>query len=381
MPQNQKLNIAFLYDDSLDGSEGVANQVKLLGGWMSARGHKVSYFGGETKLKDWHGGKVYSLAKNVRVRFNGNRLSIPLPAKKAAIRRALAVEKPDILHVQMPHSPFMSQRVIDAAGNTPAVGTFHIFPAGNLVRVGARLLRLAYHGRLSKIGEVVSVSSAAQEFAKSSFKLKTSVVPNMVDIKQFKVQKASIKPNQVVFLGRLVDRKGCAQLIQAFSSVKQHIPEARLVIAGDGPQRNQLEFLAKRLGLGTSVEFLGFVSEQQRRQLLASAAVACFPSLYGESFGIVLIEAMAAGSGVVLAGNNPGYASIMGAIPETMFDPRDPKALGDKILLFLGDNQLSTSVHESQAKLVKQFDVNNVGPQIEALYERAIDKTAGTRHN
>lgn len=381
MPQKNKLKIVFLYDDSLDGSEGVANQVKVLGGWLSSRGHSVSYFVGETKITRWQGGRVYSLAKNIKVRFNGNRLSIPLPARKSNIEAALNVEKPDILHVQMPHSPFLSQRVMNAAQDVPAVGTFHIFPANGIARIGTHLLRYAYLGGLSRIAETVSVSRAAQEFAASSFKLRTIVVPNMVDISKFKSRAAVTVPDRVVFLGRLVERKGCRQLIEAFSIVSEQVPSSRLVIAGDGPERSRLEDLVMQRGLGDKVEFLGFVSEAERRKLLASASIACFPSRYGESFGIVLIEAMAAGAGVVLGGNNPGYASVMEDIPEALFDPNDPEKIAAKILQFLGDRSMGQSVHKAQSALVEKFNINSVGPLVEALYARAIDKASKTMHN
>jgi phosphatidyl-myo-inositol alpha-mannosyltransferase len=381
MPPKHKLKIAFLYDDSLDGSEGVANQVKVLGGWLSERGHTVSYLVGQTALQQWHGGKVYSLSSNIKVRFNGNRLSIPLWASKSSIKQALSATEPDVLHVQMPHSPFLSQRVINLAADVPSVGTFHIFPASPMVRVGSSLLRLAYFGGLSKIAEVVSVSTAAQQFARDIFKLTTTVVPNMVNVSKFQSSEVTTVPLRVVFLGRLVERKGCRQLIEAFALVGQKVPEAKLIICGDGPQRKQLESLVARLGLSGSVEFKGYISDAERVQLLASAQIACFPSLHGESFGIVLIEAMAAGSGVVLAGNNPGYRSVMGDISQAMFNPDDKQQFADTILSFLGNEKLCQSVHSAQAKLVKKFDLNTVGPQIEALYQRAIDKTAEPRHN
>jgi phosphatidyl-myo-inositol alpha-mannosyltransferase len=275
----------------------------------------------------------------------------------------------------------MAQKVIDNCNSASVVGTFHIYPANSLAKLGTSLLRLTYFGKLRKITEVVSVSPAAQEFAASSFKLKTTVVPNMVELSRFGGSKADIVPNRIVFLGRLVSRKGAQQLIEAFSIVYRHLPDCQLIIGGDGPQRSKLEARVKRLDLSGAVEFRGFIDESDKPALLASAAIACFPSLYGESFGIVLIEAMAAGSGVVLAGNNPGYASVMHELPDTLFEPREPAILAAKILHLLRDEQLFNSIHQKQAQLVRKFDVNQVGAQIEALYIRAIDKASKTRHN
>jgi len=372
MPNKKPINVAFLYDDSLDGSEGVTQYVKTLGGWLEAQGHGVSYLVGETKAESWQKGKVYSLAKNLKVVFNGNRLSIPYPAKKNDIRLALRQANPDILHVQMPHSPFMSQKVLNRAKGTPAVGTFHIYPANSLASLGSRLLKLLYLGGLSRIDEVVSVSSAAQSFAKRNFGLNSSVVPNMVDLSRYKQAKVVRQPQQIVFIGRLVKRKGCQHLLKAFAEVNREIPSSRLIIGGDGPERISLQQLVKKLGLSSVVEFKGYVPEDEKPDLLASSAIACFPSLYGESFGIVLIEAMAAGTGVVLAGNNPGYLSVMGSVSEAMFEPKNTSELAAKLIHFLKNEQSAEQTHDKQSSLVKKFDVAQVGPQIEELYKRAI---------
>jgi phosphatidylinositol alpha-mannosyltransferase len=381
MKNNRKLSVGLVFDDSLDSNDGVSQYVKTLGAWLSQQGHRVSYLVGETKLDSWGGGKVYSLAKNQSVYFNGNKLSVPWPAKPGRIKAVLDKEKFDVLHIMMPHSPFMGQKVINNSKSAAVVGTFHIYPANSLAKLGTSLLRLAYFGKLNKVSEVVSVSPAAQEFAAFSFKLKTTIVPNMVDISRFETNKVKAEPFRIVFLGRLVDRKGARQLIEAFSIVSKQVPQARLVIGGDGPQRPKLEALTQRLGLSEAVEFRGFIDETDKPQLLASAAIACFPSLYGESFGIVLIEAMAAGSGVVLAGDNPGYAGVMRDIPGALFNPREPTILAARILHILGDSQLFDSIHQKQASLVKKYDVSLVGAQIEELYARAIDKASKTRHN
>lgn len=381
MPNNRRIKVGFLYDDSLDGSEGVTQYVKTLGAWLETQGHIVSYFVGETKIKSWHNGKVYSLAKNLKVIFNGNRLSIPFPAKKSDIRKALQEANPDILHVQMPYSPFMSQKVLNMAKDIPKVGTFHIYPANYVAILGSRLLRHTYLGGLKRIDKVVSVSSAAKSFASRNFHISSSVVPNMVDISKFENVNTKRNPDQVVFIGRLVKRKGCQQLIKAFVKVHETIPEARLIIGGDGPQRAALERLVSRIGLNAVVDFKGYIKEEQKPGLLAGAAVACFPSLYGESFGIVLIEAMAAGSGVVLAGNNPGYASVMGSINSVMFDPENSNDLSAKIIHFLKDKADAELVHKKQSELVKEFDVATVGAKIEKLYEQAIANNSQTRHN
>lgn len=375
------LKIGFVFDDSLDSSDGVAQYVKTLGSWFSGQGHEVRYLVGETKVKDWSGGKVYSLARNQKIIFNGNRLSIPLPAKRSRIRQVLNSENFDVLHVQTPHSPFMAQKVINAAGpSTTIVGTFHIMPSGWLTSWGSRLLRLMYGHGLVRFDKVYSVSSPAAKFAKSAFGLNTEVLPNVVDIERFKTPQSAKAhaAKRIVFLGRLVERKGSLELLKAYAKTDL---DAELVIAGDGPLRGKLEAFAASHNLKSKVSFLGFIDERDKPKLLSSASIACFPSLYGESFGIVLIEAMAAGAGVVLGGNNPGYRSVLDNKPELLVDPRNTKEFAAKLEQLLSDDKLASELHDWQVQRVKRYDVNLIGQQLINEYRTILAKRQDTGHN
>ena len=108
--------------------------------------------------------------------------------------------------------------------------------------------------------------------------------------------------------------------------------------------------------------------------MLAGAAIACFPSLHGESFGIVLIEAMAAGAGVVLGGANPGYKTVLGGRPETLVDPKNTRQFAKRLEKFLTDAQLAAQIHSWQQSHVKRYDINEVGPSLVKVYYQAIAK-------
>lgn len=368
-----KLNVAFCYDDSLDGQDGVAQYVKTVGGWLSSQGHSVLYLVGETRLRTWRGAPIYSLAKNRVVSFNGNQVGTPWPASKKNIKSVLAKHQIDVLHVQMPYSPFFAGRVINLVGpKTAVVGTFHILPANVLVRWGSRLLRLFYIRTLKRFSRIVSVSQPAARFANVAFGVKSDVCPNAVQLEKFKSSGGRQKKYHIVFLGRLVIRKGAEQLLRAFIILRTRLPEASLSIAGEGPERSKLEAIVNKNGLGPSVNFLGFVDEKAKPGILAEASVACFPSLRGESFGIVLIEAMAAGAGVVMGGNNPGYASVLGPNSQVLADPFDSSAFATRLETFLTDENLAQRLHREQQKQVKQYDVAIVGNRLLRIYMEAI---------
>jgi phosphatidylinositol alpha-mannosyltransferase len=373
MPAGQRLSIGIVFDDTLDSSDGVSQYVKTLGAWLKNQGHEVSYLVGETITKTWAGGKVYSLARNKRVFFNGNKLSIPLPARSSAISEVLGQNDFDVIHVMMPYSPFMAQKVINRVyPNSYIVGTFHIFPSGWLVKFGMKLLRLMYGSSIKKFSMVVSVSAAAEKFATSSLGLSTKIVPNPVDVQRFKLNNIVPGDKKIVFLGRLVRRKGCGELLRAFALLSPNLPDAQLIIAGDGPDRKKLERLARKLNISGKTKFLGFIKEDEKPALLASADIACFPSLYGESFGIVLIEAMAAGASVVLGGDNPGYRSVLGEQPQSLINPSDTRAFSQRLHELLTNQDQQQYIHAWQQKTVRQYDINVVGKQIESIYAEAI---------
>ena len=369
----QKLRVGFCYDDSLDKQDGVAQYVKNLGQWLSGEGHHVFYLVGETRLKQWSGGRVYSLAKNQKVFFNGNFVSTPLPANRRRIREVLRSERPDILHVQVPYSPFMAGRVIALAVSEAAVvGTFHILPANPLARFGTRLLRLFYLRSLKRFSRIVSVSAPAAAFAQRSLGIECALSSNVVELGRFRAAKTRPRPNHIVFLGRLVRRKGCEELLRAFLLLSAKVPGVRLSIAGDGPERAKLETIVRDANLQSSVKFLGFINEEDKPDLLASAQIACFPATGGESFGIVLIEAMAAGAGVVVGGNNPGYASVLGKNSQALVDPSNFSAFAKKLENILVDQNLASKLHELQKQQVQQYDVTVVGRQLLKIYHQAI---------
>ena len=383
MENGRKLKVALVFDDSLDSSDGVAQYVKTLGSWLSVQGHNVSYLVGETKIASWDGGRVHSLSKNIKVRFNGNKLSIPLPASRRRIERLLSQEEFDVLHVMAPYSPFMAARVIKLAPpGTAIIGTFHIFPSGRLSTLGSKLLYRLLKPSLKRFGEIVSVSRVAAEFANSAYHIDSFVVPNAIDIRRFKgsyPSSGSIK--RIVFLGRLVDRKGAGQLLEAFSLLLGEISGVELIIAGDGPNRPRLEAQAEKLGIINDVKFLGYIGENDKPKLLASADIACFPSLYGESFGIVLLEAMAAGSRVILAGDNPGYRSVLGSQPELLVNPRQTEIFAKRLKRLLTDKKKIDELHKWQRANVAKYDVGVVGAKLLDIYNGQIARQAKKSNN
>ena len=375
----RKLKIGFVFDDSLDKPDGVQQYVLILGRWLAAQGHDVHYLVGETKRTDLQ--NVYSLARNVKVKFNQNRMAMPLPARLAPIKALLAREKFDVLHVQVPYSPALAARIIKAAdARTAVVGTFHIAPHSRLVGLANRALGAWVRSTLKRFDIMLATSEPARQFARQTFHIDSEVAGLPLNLGIFRGGKPLPKYAQgrtVVFLGRLVERKGCQYLLRAVAKLAaDHAwpADARVVVCGGGHLEAQLKAYVHDHALDDIVEFTGYISEEDKPRYLASADVVVYPSTGGESFGIVLLEAMAASPGMVLAGDNPGYASVMAPRPESLFDPLDTTALSTKLLHALEDAPARRAAHAWQAEYVQRYDVARVGQRTLEAYARALQK-------
>lgn len=379
MATARPLKIGLVLDTSLDQPDGVQQYIICIGEWLRQQGHDVHYLVGESKRTDL--ANIRSLARNVGVRFNGNRTTIPLPTSRKTLKQFLDAEKFDVLHVQLPHSPFMAQRLILAASEqTAIIGTFHIAPYNRLVSAGNRVLGIWLKPSLKRFDKIVSVSAAAADFAKSSFGINTTILPNVIDYQRFNKAKplspAGDKRLTILFLGRLVPRKGCELLLGAVKqlSSRQDLPPFNVIICGKGPLKARLEKYIKQNSLQEIVKLEGFVSEADKPRYYATADISVFPSRGGESFGIVLLEAMASGKAAVLAGDNPGYRTVMAPQAKLLFNPYNALELKDLLAQYIKHQNLRLRAQNWGKDYAKDFDVAIVGRQLEDIYHQALRK-------
>ncbi|MCA9331942.1 glycosyltransferase family 4 protein [Candidatus Saccharibacteria bacterium] len=371
------MKIGFVLDDSLDKTDGVQQYVLTLGQWLSNTGHEVHYITGQTNRTDIS--NIHSLSRNMGVRFNQNYMTTPLPASRRKIKQLLLEQHFDVLHVQMPYSPFLAGRVIKCAPkNTAIIGTFHILPYSRLESLATRLLSIILYGSRKRFDRVLSVSKPAAEFALSYFGQVSSVVPNAVDVRRFyrgkKIWQRSDGKLTIVYLGRLVERKGCMYLLMALRELKKQkaLKDVHVIIAGKGPLLSSLQKFVRDNRLTKLVKFVGYVSEEDKPDILASADIAVLPSIGGESFGIVLVEAMAAGADVVIAGDNTGYRTVMTGHGDQLIDPTKTTEFADLLKEFISSKNARKSAKKWQAQRAKQYDVENVGKQILKVYQQAL---------
>jgi len=202
------------------------------------------------------------------------------------------------------------------------------------------------------------------------------IVPNMLDLGDPPSNPAisGDRPLDIIFVGRLVPRKGAAMLLDAIARLESRRPAVGII--GDGPLRPKLERQVRRTGLSGNVVFLGAIDDRRKTALLSKAKIACFPSLFGESFGVVILEALAAGAEAVLAGDNRGYRELLGDVGG-LVDPKRTELFAAELKRLLADPEARTALGRSQRRLLPRFDAELVVDQVLDVYRDALRRRPG----
>lgn len=361
------MTIGLLLDDNLDRPDGVQQAVINIGRELTSRGHDVHYIVTETNRFDIQ--NIHSIGKYISLRFNGNSVRTPLPVSKKSVKKLFSNVNFDVIHVQMPYSPFFAAKVINyAPSNVKIFGTFHILPYGKISNFGNKILGYTLRKSNNRIIKSFAVSEPANQFMFESLGLTGEVLPNPIDYNyfhSFKKQKST--KNRIVFVGRFEQRKGVKELVAAYSRLPVEIlNNTELTMCGRGPMYDEIIKYSKSLKL--NINFPGFVDDASKAQYLANADIAVFPSISGESFGIVLTEAMSAGAGVTIGGNNPGYSSVLSTWPEILFDPTDIGSFTRLIGKLISDKKLANTIGKDQHLAVIKYDIKNVVDILESNY-------------
>ncbi|MGZ4131465.1 MAG: glycosyltransferase family 4 protein [Actinomycetota bacterium] len=349
-----------------DDPGGVQVHVRELAGRLRARGHEVLVLAPMRRraAEPW----VVAAGRPVDLRYNASKAPIdPRPWSRGVVRGVLATFVPEVVHVHEPFTPSTSMWATLEA-RAPVVATFHSgVDRARLYDLAAPVLR-----RIARrIGVRIAVSRRAEEVASRRIGGAFEVVPNGVDVARF----AATAPRDLgagtkaLFVGRLDERKGFPVAVAAFERLAAERPGLRLVVVGDGPQRGAVDVLPA--SLRERVTMLGAVSNADLPPVTAACDLYLGPSLGGESFGVVLVEAMAAGLAVV-ASDVPGYdAVVRDGVDGLLVPPRDPGALAAAAARVLDDPALAARLGQAGRERAASFDWDVVVERLEALYRRA----------
>ncbi|QDO88647.1 glycosyltransferase [Ornithinimicrobium ciconiae] len=368
---------------SFDVPGGVQLHIRDLAAYLIGRGHEVSVLAPadeDTELP----GYVVSAGRAVPIRFNGSvaRLSFgPIVANR--VQDWLDDGDFDVLHLHEPAAPSLSLLALWAA-RVPVVATFH----SSQSRLGAlRAAQPLLQPGLDKISARIAVSGAAHQTMASSVGGTTLVIPNGVYVDRFCTGEPYVhdpaKRPRIVFLGRFDEpRKGLPVLLSALPLVLAQVPSAEVLVAGPGRIDEVAETLSEQVA--GSVTFLGTISEEDKVRLLASANAYIAPNTGGESFGIILVEAMSAGAPVVASALDAFSAVIGGSGAGVVFPVGDHRSLAAAIVELLEDPDEQARLRAAGRERARQFDWSRVGARIEAVYDSVAvsrgDRDRGGRH-
>jgi glycosyltransferase involved in cell wall biosynthesis len=305
----------------------------------------------------------------------------------ASLMRKLEAEGANLIHAHFGHDAILALPYARNLG-VPLVVTLH----GHDVNVRQECYRSREHGFWQEkypdqfAGLVrernvhfIAVSNALRQAALNYGVPKDRVIVcyTGIDVRQFRPGPKPItkRPCRIVFVGRLVEMKGCAYLIEAFQEIGRRLPEAELIIIGDGPLRGDLQALAGKLDV--RVSFLGAVTQDIVKQHLNEARVLCLPSITAsngnfESFGMVLLEAQACGVPVVTSalGGREGLAE---GVTGFTFAEKDISNLVRRVCDILGNRELAARMSEAGPAYVRQhFDILRCTKKIEDLYDNIL---------
>lgn len=315
--------------------------------------------------------RLLGRARDVKSPFHTT-AQISVSVDPRSVESLLTGEQFDLLHFHEPWVPLLSRQIL-AKSTAKNVATFHAkLPDTVMSRTIERVITPYTKSILKYFDSFTAVSTAAADYASGLTDRRINIVPNGIDLKKYQRPAKSAKlaqtvPKNVLFIGRLEKRKGVIFLLRAMQALQAVHPDVELRIVGDGPDREKLERYAAELGLKRT--FYGRVSEKDKLRLLHEATVFCSPARYGESFGIVLLEAMAAAVPTV-AGDNPGYVAVMkdtGVL--SIIDPRNTADFARRLEVFVTDEALRKHWQTWAKHYVRQFSYAAVVDQYERVYK------------
>jgi phosphatidylinositol alpha-mannosyltransferase len=381
MKRSMKIGLVCPYNMARAGA--VQEIVRDMQAGLTARGHTVKIITGQPKgVTDVDAPDVIFAGTVTDFKSPTHTLaSFARTNDPQAMAQALAAEQFDVLHFHEPAVPILSKQILDYyTGATMA--TFHAkLPATALSQAIGMAATPYLRTLLDGIDELVVGSEAAADFIRTLTNQPLHYIPNGIDLETFKPAPYHVPGARktILYVSRLEHRKGTKYLVRAFARLSQSRSDVKLLLAGSGPDRAKLEALVAELGVQDSVEFLGFVDNATKLRLFQQADLFCVPAIFGESFGLVLLEAMASGL-VTVAGNNPGYSAVMqdrGAL--SLVDPLDTSDFARRLELLLDNEGLRKLWREWALEYVKQFDYRGLLAQYEVLYEQAVRKHASQK--
>jgi phosphatidylinositol alpha-mannosyltransferase len=364
-----KIGLVCPYDYFFPG--GVITHIACLAREFMSMGHEVKVMAPcSGKTPSYYGEQVIRMGVPFPIPNAGSYARVPLsPWIPDRVRRVLNREKFDVVHIHEPFGSPISWAAVNES-RTLTVGTFH---ACHSKPRGYWLARPLLRHMLEKMDVKIAVSEAARDFVGKHLPADYVIIPNGVDTEQFSPEGPTVtrfmdgKLN-VLFVGRLEKRKGLHHLLGAFGEIQDRFPDARLMVIGPGTKlRGKYNRMVSKIGLNR-VAFVGFVPGSELSSYYRTADIFCSPATGGESFGMILLEAMACARPVV-ASNIQGYSAVVSHEEDgLLFESGSDTALADSLVELLGDPAKRQAMGVSGRVKAERFAWRNIAAQVMQEY-------------
>jgi len=372
-----KIALVSPYDFAHPG--GVILHIAYLERYFTRMGHEVKVIAPASRAIPDFGDRFIPIGRPRPIPSSGSIARVTVSLWLAPkIRAVLEQEKFDIIHFHEPLMPMLCTSVLRLS-RTANVGTFHAShgkPGYNFARpIGKWILRRWFRNLDGKI----AVSKPAVEYARENFPGYYNIIPNGVDVEHFSPDVSPIEEFDddklnILFVSRLEKRKGLNYLLQAFKQVKKEVPNSRLIVVGPGTRlRRRYEKYVARTGL-KDVVFVGLVSYDDLPRYYKTADVFCAPAIGSESFGIILLEAMALGKPIV-ASSIEGYASVIShGVDGLLVPPADRDQLAQALIALLNDKALRQEMGAKGRIKALEHSWEHISRRVFAYYVRVLSE-------
>lgn len=373
-----KVGLVSPYDFASPG--GVTDHVQHLARQLRLSGHAVRIFAPSSRADvDFDTPDFYRIGSPISIPANDSVARITL-SFHLADRVATIVEQEqfDVLHFHEPLMPALPLTMLRLS-TTANVGTFHAYARSNAGYYYGRPLLEPY---LKHLHSGIAVSEPARNFVNKYFpEYPLRVIPNGIDIDTYKPGLPPIRHLRddrvnILFLGRLEKRKGLGDLLRGYRFMKARVPRSRLIVVGDGPLRGSVESYIARHRI-PDVVMAGYVPDTVKPRYYTSADIFCSPATGAESFGIVLLEAMASGLPVV-ATEVPGYMSVLEPGSDSItVRPKSWAELGGALVILARDAELRRRMGAFGREKARGYAWDRIAAQVLEVYDEARQAHGG----
>jgi phosphatidylinositol alpha-mannosyltransferase len=360
------------YDFASPG--GVNDHVRHLAVQLQELGHESRIFAPSSRADvGFDKARFYRIGTPIAIPGNDSVARITLSFHLAnQVATIVADERFDVLHFHEPLLPALPMTMLRMS-TTANVGTFHAFAHSNVGYFYGRPFLQPY---LAHLHRAIAVSEPARAFVNRYFPdFPLRVIPNGVDLETYRPGLPPIRHLRddhlnILFVGRLEKRKGLGDLLRAYRALSTRIRQTRLIIVGDGPLRGRVESYIARHRL-TNVVMAGYVPDSVKPRYYNSADIFCAPATGGESFGVVLLEALATGLPIV-ASEVPGYMSVLESGRDSItVPPKNWRELAASLVILARDAELRDRLADNALQKARRFDWKLVASEVVQVYQEA----------